>query len=386
MGMTKDLYFLSKAGDNVKATAISAVFKKTPVYICNKEDIKIIKNDSICIITKDFDEAEHWQYELSKRNIYVIAFLNDAIENPIHIRNTVVLGIFNFKNLFLALKILNIELTKNKKRSPFYWGTSRKMLDLKKVCDKAIEAKVSIHITGEIGSGKSLLATYLAKESELISLNCSVLNQNLMQDTLFGHVKGAFTGAQDERKGLCRTADGKVLFLDELHYMPKNAQSMLLEVLETGYLRPLGADSSIKVHFTLITASSIPFNELKLHIREDLLSRIGIVKIEIPPLRERKDDIIPLIKRKECEIKKKIKIKSIDDYEPFINYSWPGNIRELFSKVECYHTMAKIPEELIPLSSMEGPEALMHLKWLPNIKTLRQLLDRYIDYHTEKKE
>ncbi len=200
--MTKDLYFLSKAGDNVKATAISAVFKKTPVYICNKEDIKIIKNDSICIITKDFDEAEHWQYELSKRNIYVIAFLNDAIENPIHIRNTVVLGIFNFKNLFLALKILNIELTKNKKRSPFYWGTSKKMLDLKKVCDKAIEAKVSIHITGEIGSGKSLLATYLAKESELISLNCSVLDQNLMQDTLFGHVKGAFTGAQDERKGL----------------------------------------------------------------------------------------------------------------------------------------------------------------------------------------
>ena len=216
-----------------------------------------------------------------------------------------------------------------------------------------------------------MLANYLAEGREIVSLNCSCLDGSLVMDSLFGHVKGAFTGADKERIGLCREADGKILFLDELQDLPYSVQAMLLRVLENGKMRPLGSDKEIRVHFKLITASSLPMKELKERIRRDLLSRIGIITLTIPPLRERKEDIPELMKRKSRELTRKMGAHELSDLEPWINYNWEGNIRELYSKLEYAFVAGKTPDELGGVSTVKEKKKIERLPSLEELMSMK---------------
>ncbi len=374
-------YYLKKKIDRTERNLISSVFKTDPVCITRPSREKIPEG-SVVIIAHDCTEREKLIKELSERSVYVIAYTNEALTKPICVNKTLIIsGDLSFNSLLDAIGILGIKKAKEKekkrKRHTFCWGESHEMQRLRKTADKARKGDVSIHIHGETGSGKTLLADYLAGERQIVSLNCSCLDGSLVMDTLFGHVKGAYTGADSERHGLCRKADGHVLFLDELQDLPYQAQAMLLEVLENGMLRPLGADNEVKVQFKLITASSLSDEELSKKIRKDLLSRIGIIKLKIPPLRERKEDIAEIMRKKVSELEKKYGKYVIDDISPWLEYSWPGNVRELYSKLEYSYTLGVTPEELGSVE-IEKERIPLIREDLPSIKNLVREIEQRI--------
>ena len=324
---------------------IAAVFKCKVTHIVKSAALSEIEDGSLVIVTSDFKEKERCRRELAERDLYLIYFTAEKINSPICIKNTLVTSEeMGLSSLMKASKLLGIK-RRTTLDSQFYWGKTRRMLEIKEIADKVRRNNISVHITGETGTGKTLLAKYIANGRDMVSLNCSYLESSLAMDVLFGHVKGAFTGADTDRIGLCRKADGKVLFLDELQDLPYSAQAMLLRVLEDGVMRPLGADREIKVSFKLITASSLKRSELEKKIRKDLLARIGIITLTLPPLRERKEDIPGLIKRKTREIKKNGNY-SLKDLKPWLEYTWQGNIRELYSKLEYTFLVGRTPEEL----------------------------------------
>lgn len=203
----------------------------------------------------------------------------------------------------------------------------------------------AVLITGESGTGKEVLANLihtssLRKEKPFICVNCSALNENLIESELFGSEKGAFTGAEKQRKGRFELAEGGTIFLDEIGELSLNMQVKLLRVLQEKSFERVGSSKTIKSNFRLITATN---KNLKIEVeerrfREDLYYRINIIPIEIPPLRERKEDI-PLICQKFLyqhakEMNKKIEPLEQEVLKYFIDYEWPGNVRELRNILE----------------------------------------------------
>lgn len=342
-----EIYLIKKKISDSDTALINAVMKSVPKHITRIEDLDFIENDSLVIISADCDNAEKWKQLLSKMDVYAIYYIKEALDKSICFNKTFITsGELSFNSLFAAVKAFGLNKKKSSKDKAFCWGESKKMKDLKIIADRAKKGDISIHISGETGSGKTMLAYYIADGTEVIALNCACLDSTLAMDSLFGHVKGAFTGADSDRTGLCRKADGKILFLDELQDLPYSAQAMLLKVLESGKMRPLGSDKEISVHFKLITASSLKEEELEKKIRKDLLSRIGVVKLTIPPLRERKEDIPALINRKKTQLAKKHGKYVLGDLTPWLNHTWKGNIRELYSKLEYAYAIGATPEEL----------------------------------------
>lgn len=371
--MKLETYYLSREENISYSALIYAVFKKEPVFIAPGGDLSCIRDDSVVIIMPDYPAFEDCKSELGSSNTYIIRYIEENLINPIRMNNTLIISTpVCFSSLFKAIDILGIKKRRKKKQiDEFYWGKTDAMKELKNLADRSIKGECSIHITGEMGSGKTMLANYLAEGREIVSLNCSCLDGSLVMDSLFGHVKGAFTGADKERIGLCREADGKILFLDELQDLPYSVQAMLLRVLENGKMRPLGSDKEIRVHFKLITASSLPMKELKERIRRDLLSRIGIITLTIPPLRERKEDIPELMKRKSRELTRKMGAHELSDLEPWINYNWEGNIRELYSKLEYAFVAGKTPDELGGVSTIK--EKKKKIERLPSLEELMSM-------------
>ena len=348
---------------------ISAIFKCKSEHLKEGADLSVIEDGSLVIIASDFKDRRRCRREFSDRDLYLIYFTEEKIENPICINKTVITAErFGINSLMRAAKQLGIKKKRNPAASEFYWGKTQKMLEIKEIAEKVTRNNISVHISGETGTGKTLLAKYIAGGREMISLNCSYLDSTLAMDALFGHVKGAFTGAESERVGLCRKADGKVLFLDELQDLPYSAQAMLLRVLEDGVMRPLGSDREIKVSFKLITASSLEKSELEKKVRKDLLSRIGVITLTLPPLRERKVDIPELMKKKKAQLMKKYGSYEIKDITPWIDYRWEGNIRELYSKLEYTFTVGRTPDELGSISVQREEKEMNELPSMEEIK------------------
>jgi len=200
-----------------------------------------------------------------------------------------------------------------------------------------------IHITGETGTGKELVATAIHNESRrggqrFVPINCAALPEGVLDSELFGHVKGAFTGAVRDRKGRFDLADGGTIFLDEVADLPKLVQGKLLRVLQEGTFERVGGEETVKVDVRLISATN---RDLKLEVkkkafRDDLYYRINVVPIHLPPLRERKNDIPLLI---DYFLQQAVKSgQNIGDFSEealsiMMDYPWPGNIRELQSAV-----------------------------------------------------
>ena len=203
----------------------------------------------------------------------------------------------------------------------------------------------TILLTGETGVGKEVLAKYVHKKSErsesiFIPVNCAAIPENLMESEFFGYVPGAFTGASKNGKaGYFELADGGTLFLDELAEMPLTIQAKFLRVIETGEVARLGDDRSKKVNFRLVAATNRNLEKRCEQglFRYDLYYRLNILSVEIPPLRKRRDDIVPLAKHFVNALNKKYgfsKILSYKTINQLKQYDWPGNVRELRNVIE----------------------------------------------------
>lgn len=222
----------------------------------------------------------------------------------------------------------------------------------------------SVLILGESGTGKELIANALHQgsnraEKRYIKVNCAALPETLLESELFGHEKGAFTGAVNRRPGRFELADGGTIFLDEIGEMTLATQAKLLRVLQEREFEPLGSTRTVKVDIRIIAASNKVLKEEveRGTFREDLFYRLNVVPIMLPPLRERKEDI-PLLIDHFLKIYNEKNRRSVQGFHPraldaMMRYTWPGNIRELENVVERAVILAR--DEYIPLADLDEP-------------------------------
>lgn len=224
-------------------------------------------------------------------------------------------------------------------------GESKAMAEVLRQLDKVVDTRVSVLIEGETGVGKELIASsvhYRSKRKDklFVAQNCAAFPENLLESELFGHKRGAFTGATDEKKGLFEIADGGTLFLDELGELPLSLQAKLLRALQEGEIRPIGATQSKQVNVRIVAATNKNLEaEVKAgRFREDLYYRLKVFPIRVPPLRERRDDIAPLanffLDRYTREMGKSVRGFAQETLEILSAYDFPGNVRELSNEVQ----------------------------------------------------
>lgn len=222
-------------------------------------------------------------------------------------------------------------------------GAGSAMRAVFSLLDKYIEAEDPVLITGDSGTGKELVARAIHAHSKrsnaaFVSENCAALPEALLESELFGFVRGAFTGATANKKGMLETANGGVLFLDEVGDMALDLQKKLLRVLQEGEVRPLGSQTTIKVDVRLICATNRNLEQMvrEGEFREDLYYRLAVLPVHLPPLRDRKEDLPQLVKRflgdLQRETQGKVRV-SPDAMEKIVSYSWPGNVRELQNEI-----------------------------------------------------
>ncbi|WDP84799.1 MAG: sigma-54-dependent Fis family transcriptional regulator [Desulfobacter sp.] len=224
-------------------------------------------------------------------------------------------------------------------------GTSPSMADLFKTIHHVKDSRTTVLICGETGTGKDLVARAIHHNGNraskpYIPVNCAALNENLMSSELFGHRKGAYTGAVSDKQGVFEAADGGTLFLDEIGDIGKGLQQALLRAIETGEIQPVGSFKRKNVRVRIIAATNRNLEDLveKKDFREDLYYRLNVVTIHLPPLRERADDIgllaFHFLKQYSAQNKKQIDKISSDALKLLENYHWPGNVRELENIIE----------------------------------------------------
>ena len=249
---------------------------------------------------------------------------------------------------FAALKIENKSLKRSLTREVELFGLVGRdpaIRTIRETIKTAAPSDASVLIEGESGTGKELIATAIHNESHrasgpFVSINCAAIPHQLIESELFGYKKGAFTGAQRDKRGLIEVAEGGTLLLDEIAEMPVHLQTKLLRVLQERTLRRLGDEEEIEVNFRLVSATNRNTSLLLKEglLRKDLYFRISTIKIKVPPLRERRDDVIVLAKRLlqrfNQQYEKSIRNISPDTVTRLTHYDWPGNVRELESVIE----------------------------------------------------
>ena len=224
-------------------------------------------------------------------------------------------------------------------------GKNRKMLELFDLINDIAKTNSTILITGDSGTGKELIANALHFNSDrvkkpFVKVNCGVLAENLLESELFGHVKGAFTGAIKDKLGRFEISHGGSIFLDEIGDISPNMQLKLLRVLQEGEFERVGSTETIKVDVRIIAATNRDLASLMMkgEFRQDLYYRLNVIPLEVPPLRERKDDIPLLVthflEKYNKQFNKKIEVIEDDAMKYLQNYTWPGNIRELENLIE----------------------------------------------------
>jgi len=219
-------------------------------------------------------------------------------------------------------------------------GKTETMIQVFKLIDQVAKTNVIVLLLGESGTGKELVAQSIHSRSmrakkPFVAVNMGAIAPELVISELFGHEKGAYTGAHESKGGRFQRANGGTLFMDEISTMDQRTQISLLRVLESRLVHPIGARNSIPVDVRVIGATNKDLLELVKsgHFREDLYYRFNVVTIQLPPLRERKEDIPLIANEYFCfyakRYKKKIKPLSEEIYSRLVNYLWPGNVREL---------------------------------------------------------
>jgi hydrogenase-4 transcriptional activator len=223
---------------------------------------------------------------------------------------------------------------------------------------------LSILITGETGSGKEVLARTIHRASgraaqPFLPFNCTAVPRDMLESQLFGHRKGAFTGADAAFPGVIRSAAGGTLFLDEIAEVPLDLQPKLLRFLEAHEIHPLGEPQPLTVDVRVIAATNAPLEQLVAEgrLREDLFYRLNVIRLHLPPLRERREEIPPLVEhylRRFGDEQKKGRLTVSDEaLEYLLLYSWPGNLRQLANEMRRVAAMAE-PDAVITPALLSG--------------------------------
>ncbi|MCO4770346.1 MAG: sigma-54-dependent Fis family transcriptional regulator [Deltaproteobacteria bacterium] len=241
-------------------------------------------------------------------------------------------------------------------------GRSEAMSGIFGTVSKIAPYKTTVLLTGESGTGKELLARAIHEHSDraagpLVPVNCGAIPENLLESELFGHVKGAFTGASRDKAGLFSEAHKGTIFLDEIAELPVSLQVKLLRVLEDEVVRPVGATESSKVDVRVIAATSRDLDERvrASTFREDLYYRLNVMRIRIPPLRERTEDLTALVEHFVARFNERFG-RGVTNLEPdameaVLAYAWPGNVRELENAIERAMILSdgdKLPLDVFP--------------------------------------
>ncbi len=253
-------------------------------------------------------------------------------------------------------------------------GKSRRMQEVMEQVSRAAETDSNVCIHGESGTGKELIAKSLhllssRKDNPFVAVNCAAIPEGLHESELFGHEKGAFTGAVKTKKGFFAQANGGTIFLDEISEMTESMQVKLLRVLQEKHFHPLGGEKSTAVDVRILTATNKNLEEEVKNgrFREDLFYRIYVIPIYLPPLRDRKEDIPLLvdhfIKTFDKKMKKNIKGISTQALQKLMAYSWPGNVRELENTIE--YAAAMTDREIIDADHILQTKAAEQNKPMP---------------------
>jgi two-component system response regulator PilR (NtrC family) len=251
----------------------------------------------------------------------------------------------------------NIRLRQEVEERYKFWniiGKSPKMQRVYELVEKVAQTKANVLITGESGTGKELVAKAIhynsaRKDQSFVTLNCGAIPENLLESELFGHMKGSFTGAIANKRGLLEMAAGGTLFMDEIGELPLPLQVKLLRVIQEREFKRVGGTEDIKVDVRIISASNQDLQQKVAHggFREDLFYRLNVIQIKLPPLRERKEDISLLvnhfIRKYSAETGKEIEGVLPEALELLLNYDFAGNVRELENIIERSITLETSP-------------------------------------------
>jgi transcriptional regulator with GAF, ATPase, and Fis domain len=268
-------------------------------------------------------------------------------------------------------------------------GDAASMRRLFEQLRKVVNTKVTVLVEGETGTGKELIASAVhywseRREKLFVAQNCAAMPENLLESELFGHKKGSFTGASEDKKGLFELADGGTLFLDEVGEMPLNLQAKLLRALQEGEIRPVGAPKTIKVDTRIVAATNRDLEKevAEGRFREDLFYRLKVFPLRVPPLRERGEDVPILaahfLRKYSQEFGRVVSGFSQQSMEMLQAYRWPGNVRELENEVQRLVIQVEddqfvLPEHLSPkIRQVENILDRVH----PTKGTLREMMDQ----------
>ncbi|MCR4554055.1 MAG: sigma-54 dependent transcriptional regulator [Succinivibrionaceae bacterium] len=313
----------------------------------SKLDIKVIVVTGSDSVTDAVDAMHYGAYDFMSKPISAQRLkvtLNNTI-NTLHLNNLVTQYQSHQSDQFVG-----------------FIGASKVMQGIYQTIERVAPSKASVFITGESGTGKEVCAEAIhklssCKNGRFIPLNCAAIPKDLMESEIFGHVKGAFTGALTTREGAVGLADGGTLFLDEICEMDLSLQSKLLRFLQTGKYYKVGSNELESVDVRIVCATNRnPMVEVKAgRFREDLYYRLHVIPIALPPLRERGDDVERIAQKFLIEFSKEEK-KSFSRFslrasQLLMSYDWPGNVRQLQNVVRQIVVMndgAEVTEEMLP--------------------------------------
>ena len=355
LALEKDGYNVMEASDGIEAFEIikakspSLIFLDINMPKINGiqvlEEINQMESPPMIVIVTAYG-SEKVAVDAMKKGAY------DYIAKPYEIDDLRLIAKHAFEKLALEEENtrLRSEIDRLGSRGKIV-GESREMNQLFNKIEKVGPSDVTVLVQGESGSGKELVAKEIHKISSrknrpMITMNCAALPETLIESELFGHEKGAFTGATERRLGKFELADKGTIFLDEIGDMSPNTQAKVLRVLQEQSFERLGGTETLRVDVRLISATHKDLlKEIKEgNFREDLYYRLKVVEISLPPLRNRREDIIILaenfIQYFSDKHRKNVKLISNDAVKIFTKYSWPGNVRELQNVIESAVVMA----------------------------------------------
>jgi two-component system NtrC family response regulator len=299
------------------------------------------------------------------------------------------------KNLKHQVKILSEEIERSHSFAGLI-GESPIMKEFFARLQRIADAETSVLITGESGSGKEITARALHEYSRrkgkpFVAINCSALPENLLESELFGHVKGAFTNAWQDRTGLLLAASGGTLLLDEIGDIPLNLQPKLLRALEERTVRPVGGNKEKGFDARILAATNIDIETAVAEgrFREDLYYRLNVIKVDIPPLRKRGTDILLLARKFIGDVAEKLgkKVTGLADstVKRLLGYEWPGNVRELRNAMEHGVVMTlfeKIVPEDLPQKIQDHTGRTLFWETADPVEriSLEEMIQRYIAY------
>ena len=356
--------------------------RKNQIELINKKGKNILgditdKEKLILKTSSNFLNQKEFSFLYSGKEITAIGdIFTFSLENSKELTKTLFVfkEISEFKNYLLSFH----------RNSSIILLESPQMQNIYSQVSKVAKNNTSVLITGESGTGKEIIAKQIHdlssySDGAFIIVNCSAIPESLLESELFGYTKGAFTGADPKGKiGFFEKANNGTIFLDEIGEMPLQIQVKILRVLQDKKITPIGSRTEKQINVRIIAATNKNLEEEveKRNFRQDLFYRLSVFPIDIPPLRERKKDIKTLveffIKKYYISFQKEQKEISTDVYQHFLEYSWPGNIRELKNTIEYCMNMIEENEKTIDLKHLP-PKFLGNKEKDEKIKTLKEL-------------